>query len=339
MATSTVFVTILLYFINKTIDQNLRLNCFNSFSETLLSVFSVLINHPFLKVPKQATIRLILICWFLCSLNFSSIYSSKIVSFLTDSTYEVKLTTFEDLLNSGLHFGLTRQSGQFFNRELNDYDSLNIFNKSRKCRTIIKCLNRTATSRDCATAISRSYFNFIKHRFRDEEGNYLIIPMKINIVSTSMEFLFKKNFQIKHRINEIMRNICESGLIDYWQRNLNRNTLTDEMKIVKLNSNLTKHLTINLTILKDIFIFLFYGWFLSVVLLIGELIYFWVNCKYFVKIGRDVRASKGRLKKRKNFVGRNIYKRQKFVGMEFNLTKRTLKKGERVNKADLNQFS
>lgn len=308
---STVAVTLSLYFVNKTIEQSLRLNCFNSFSETLLSVFSVLINHPFLKVPQHTTIRFILIIWFLCSLNFSSIYSSKIVSVLTDSTYEQKLTTFEELLNSGLNFGLTRQSGQFFDRELNDFDSLEIFNKSRRCRTVMKCLNRTAIVRDSATAISRSYFNYIKFKFRDEEGNYLIVPMDINIVYTSMEFLFQKNFPIKHRINELMRNICESGLIDYWQRNLNRNILTDE-QITKFNSN-SKMLNLNLTILKDIFKFLYYGWVCSAGLLIVELIFFWINRRFWVKKGWDGRTSKNKLvRQRKSYVGRNVYKRKTF---------------------------
>lgn len=308
---STIAVTLLLYLTNKMIKQNLRLNKFNSFSETLLSVFSVLINQPFFTVrPHSTTIRIILTAWLLCSLNFSSIYSSKIVSYLTDSIYEEKLMSLDDLLNSGLSFGLTRESRQFFDRELTDTDSIRIFNNSIRCFGLYKCLNRTATRRDLATAISRSYFNYIKVNFRDEDGNYLIVPMDINIVYTPIEFLFQKNFAMKHRINGLMRSIFESGLINYWQGKLNRNTFIEENK-KKLTVQNRRNL--NLTVLKDVFKFLKFGWLASLLLLIGEIFVFWIKRKFIFKKDRNlVRTKKLRkIRKRKEFVGRNVYKRQK----------------------------
>lgn len=305
MAISTVAVTLLLYITNKTVEPNLRINTFNNFSTTLLSVFSVLINQPFfLKIKHhKSTIRLIVFVWLTSSVNFSSLYSSKIASLLTTPSYEEKVTTFEDLVNSGLIFGLTKESSQFFDRKLNDQYSIKFFKNLRKCPDIMKCLNRTATKRDSVTAINRSFFHYIKFKFRDEEGNYLIDSMNINIVNTPVEFLFQKNFPIKNRINEIMQKIFESGLITYWQRNLNH------MKMKSLNTGRI----LNLTILRDIFEFLIFGWLASSILLIGEIFVFRIKRRFkFNKDRNLVRTKKLRkLRKRKDFVGRNVYKREK----------------------------
>lgn len=267
----------------------------------------MLINHPFLKVPRQNIIRFILIGWCFGCLNLSSIYSSQIVSFLTESMYEKKITTFDDLLNSGLMFGLTKDSAQFFDRELSDQDTVRIFNNSIMCRSILSCLNRTAMMRDTATAVSRNYFDYTKSKFKDQGGNFLIRSLDINIVYTPVEFLFHKKFPIEHRINGLMQRIVESGLIDFWRRNVNQNSIADETKLKLIVVN--HRISLKFTILQDIFLFLFFGWFLATVFLIGEILVFWMKRKFFVNKNRGM-VRKKKLRKRKMFVGRNVYKRK-----------------------------
>lgn len=134
------------------------------------------------------------------------------------------------------------------------------------CPAVEECLANISWTRNSVLAASRNHFEFVKRRFRDPDGNYQLKALKSNIVTVPIEMLLSRGNPLLNRINQILLQVLESGLISHWQE------IVTSRQASKTGEKVEKILTLDT--LSGGFILWFIGVGLSMVVFLGEMVHF-----------------------------------------------------------------
>lgn len=99
------------------------------------------------------------------------------------------------------------------------------------CQLPILCMVDVGLRRDTAVAMSRVNFNYVKTHVKDENGQYRVKALEENIVTRPIQMLLVKGHPLMSRINQILMELIESGVIEHWRKSLVRPQILEEKKI------------------------------------------------------------------------------------------------------------
>lgn len=156
------------------------------------------------------------------------------------------------------------------------------------CTDVEHCLGQMRWTRDSALAMSRNYFDFIKRNYTDETGRLQLKSLKSNIVTVPIEMLLSKGNPLLARINGILLNIIESGLIRYWTDHTTSRQIANDAKIDHKTEQV-----LTLDNLQGVFLLWSMGITMSNVVFIGELVNFYKFRKRDRVEEEDVKIYKG----------------------------------------------
>lgn len=218
--------------------------------------------------PKSVTLRLLVILWFIFALIVNCSYQSQLISFLTTPRYEHQISNQQELVDSGLQFGFLRPASQYFQNKRDPIHKI-IAKNFVECPITAECVNRTAFQRDFAVFKCERLVTFLMDSYyTDSDGYPLLYKFDSAKVMVFVRYNTNKGYPLKKRFDPLIRELHANGLINKWDQDLlvgNKKTVKNDAKSLQL-----EHFVFP-------FICLFIGYFVGVLVLMIEILYF--RCK------------------------------------------------------------
>lgn len=188
--------------------------------KVLIWLYSVLINMPLQTQPVSGSLRYVILAWILFCFIANVTFQTFLMSALTKPIYEVQMATFEDLVQTGLKYGIIDSHRPFYKKDVKYKD---IVDTALTCDDINECLFNVSMKKDLAIALPRSNLKLANH-FVDRYGRPLIYPFESDIITYPIEMLMTKGFPLLEKINMNILTIKEIGLIEKWRSDYVRNS-------------------------------------------------------------------------------------------------------------------
>ncbi|PSN41928.1 Ionotropic receptor 573 [Blattella germanica] len=183
------------------------------------------------RIPNGQILKAIFICWIIYCLGVTTVYKSSLMSFLTEPHMGPPIRTFEQLLQSGLPLGYTLGLSEYFD-DPRTQDSL------RFCPDIDTCLNYVAFYGNSSLVSDEWYVRYLIPRlYSDRTGKPLLEILGEDVLSYHIVMIFSKGHILLERFNAIICRICESGLLEKWMHDINRNKYIDIDEELETESN------------------------------------------------------------------------------------------------------
>jgi hypothetical protein len=254
---------------NKTHTYQSLSNCFHNAWAVFVGV----------SVPQQPTspgLRVFFFLYVCFCFVISTVFQAFFVSYLVEPTYEKRLETIEDLLNSDVVYGynpiVNYAQGTAAYPELVKF----LEHKTLKedCSDHRKCVERMITKRDIATISSPLLATYVAREMGTVDVGKIICSLDETLISGGAVVLFKKGNPLLDRFNILMSRYLEAGLLEMqWTELQHRASLMGSGRLREAGGDV--FFTFSLSHLMPAFVVLLVGTVLSSVAFIGELI---VNC-------------------------------------------------------------
>ncbi|KAJ4428428.1 hypothetical protein ANN_24465 [Periplaneta americana] len=143
---------------------------FENLSNVFYSTWAVCMSVSVPFMPKNSKLRILFFIYVCYCLAVSNVFQAFFMSYLVEPGYHKGLETFEDILSSGLSFGLFPIFKLFM--QTTSYDDHNRFRSHEvECSALDKCVERVLFQGDITTVASR----FFRLRTPEEEGKSLML--------------------------------------------------------------------------------------------------------------------------------------------------------------------
>jgi hypothetical protein len=226
--------------------------------------------------PTTSTLRVFFFLYVCFCFAISTVFQAFFVSYLVEPTYEKKLETLEELIESDVVFG----SHLFFSFSQNtfSYPELVKFLEHKRlqedCNDPRKCVERMITKRDMAAFISPLFATYVASDLGNSDVGKVICSLEEIGLSAGLIVLFKKGNVLVDRFNILMRSYLEAGLLErIWTELQHRASLRGGGKYTEAAGD--TFFAFSVSHLMPAFVVLIAGTTLSSVVFIAELI---LNC-------------------------------------------------------------
>jgi hypothetical protein len=230
--------------------------------------------------------------WVLYSLAVSTVFQTFMSSFLVDPGLEKQISTPDDILHSGFHYGMPR-TFEFFlhaNPKVKEY-AMN--NQKEPCLNVVDCAKRVAEEGNFVTILATVTAEYLNtYQTLDENGAGLLYMLKDFKLWTNFQaFILPKGSGLLQPFNKLMTAAQESGLVTYFWKDILRISEL-KSKSIRLHTPLDDYSVFTLTYLQSAFFLLFVGHACALCLLVAEL-----SCHWYGQRQHKV-AVKGRRQRR-----------------------------------------
>ncbi|PNF40412.1 hypothetical protein B7P43_G01569 [Cryptotermes secundus] len=219
--------------------------------------------------PQDISTRFVFLTWAVYCLAVNTVYQTFLTSYLVDSGLQSQISSEEELLHSGIEYGVHKSI-------LAHLPHLTSKRYPRRidCTTFEECQNRTAFKGDLAFVFSALNMAYVAaKRYTDGNGKPLICLFDEIIANQIISMPVPKGLPMLDEFNRIIQHTIEAGLLEQWLKNIKYTATLTSARDFRLSTGEYNKLT--LEHLQSPFYFLFLGYALSAITFIGELIFRW----------------------------------------------------------------
>jgi hypothetical protein len=208
-------------------------------------------------------------------------------------TYQKKLETLEELLNSDVVYGY-HPIINFF-QETAEYSEAVAYAEQKAlkedCSDIQECVERMIRKRDIAMIYSPFLASYVAREMGTVDVGKIICSLDETFITGGAVVLFKKGNPLLDRFNSLMRRCLEAGLLEmHWTELQHRASLRGAERLREVGGDV--FFAFSVSHLLPAFVVLLVGTALSSVVFIAELI---VNCLCKRRIKKKLRLRRVRL--------------------------------------------
>jgi hypothetical protein len=212
--------------------------------------------------------------WLVYCLAVSTVFQAFVASFLVDPGLERQVSTVDDILNSGLAYGMYRTFKGFLDALPKDQLE-ELLSRAEDCLDIVDCTEAVAKYGNYATILSgitAEYYN--TYRTVDEKGTPLLYVLENKLWTNFQVFLLPKGSGFLSMFDRPITVAREAGLVKHFWRDM---LTTSKMKTgsVRIHTLLDDYAVFSMTSLQSAFVLLALGHCSALCLFLAELICNW----------------------------------------------------------------
>jgi hypothetical protein len=202
------------------------------------------------------------------SLAVNTVFQAYVTSYIVQPGFQKQIGSVEDLISSGIEYGFYPGLSLFL-PDSSDWRFKEILSHRIPCYDNI-CLRRAIEKKDFATLTDSIYAEYLKTYVSYNKP--VLCSFKQECMTKVMAMFLEKGSFLKENIDRLIDIALEAGLYDFWWNNI-LNTLRIKAAVdirIKLVEDYTVLL---LTHFQSAFILLLFGYCLSFITFLGELLY------------------------------------------------------------------
>jgi hypothetical protein len=246
---------------------------YQSLSNCFHNVWAIFMAVSVPRQPITSSLRVFFFLYVCFCFAISTVFQTFFVSYLVEPTYEKKLDTLDELLDSDVVYGyhpiVNLLQGTAAYPEIVTF--LEQKTLQEDCSDTRKCVERMITKRDVATVFPPSFATYGAKEMGTVDVGKIIGSFDESIMSV---VLFKKGNPLLDRFSILMRRCLEAGLLErLWTELQHQASLMGGRRITEADGDVFRAFSVSQ--LMPAFVVLLIGTVLSSVAFIGELI---VDC-------------------------------------------------------------
>jgi hypothetical protein len=258
-----------------------------SLSHCFYNAWAVFVGVSVSQQPRSSNLRVFFFLYVCFCFAISTVFQAFFVSYLVEPTYEKKLETLDELLDSYVVYGYH----PFFNFIQDTLSSpeivrfLELKKLKEDCSDLRKCVERILTKRDISSVIAPFFATYVAREMGTVGVGKVICSLDETLVSGGLTVLFKKGNPLLDTFNILMRRYLEAGLLEsHWTELQHRAALRGGGEYGEAAGDM--FFAFSLSHLMPAFVVLLVGTVLSLVVFTAELI---VSCLFKRRIKKDSR--------------------------------------------------
>ncbi|KAJ9578745.1 hypothetical protein L9F63_005034 [Diploptera punctata] len=260
-----IFVSVLFWILSHYPTRRNDYTGFNLLSQCFSAAWAVLLGVSVPQMPLSLGTRNLFIIYVWYCFAISTVFQAYFTTYLVEPGYEARLETLDDVKRAGLTFG--------FYDILRDVegiaalDELNTF-ESKTCLDFVECVRNVMFKKDSFTAAFRYLPFYVASMSGVYDHSKVVCFLDKAILTLPVGMVFPIGSPLLNIYNVHVRRCLEGGLLQVYMSQLEH--------VVNLKSNKTvednEFVVFSLTHLSPVFMLLFIGCILSVILFVCELI-------------------------------------------------------------------
>jgi hypothetical protein len=232
----------------------------------LSQVWAIMLGVSVPEMPRASNLRLLFLIWVIYCLHINAIYLSFLTSFLINPGFEHQVRTVEELVQSKLDYGYHSGFDKYFN-DSTDKILVKILSRRKHCdRDGDDCLKRMAERGDFAMLVSKMLVQY-KNAFKyvDQSGNTLFNHFHDAFLGYDFVMYLAKGSHLLERVDSIIQRMVQAGLLKKWWEKMKTTLRLKQAFRTEQEST-----TLAFSHLQSVFVFLFFGLVISVIVFICE---------------------------------------------------------------------
>ena len=245
---------------------------YSSFQKCLLNFWAIILeesasNNP----PHVAVIRGIFLVWVLYCYAINTVYQTFLTTFLINPGLQPQITTEDELLHSGMKFGLEDGIISLLNMDIESR-----YRHYVTCNNIPGCLHRTATRGDLAVLYSKYIMQYmITVKYLNADAEPIVCNLQEDIANILVPLCLTKGFALRRHYDNMLIHLKEGGIVDFWWNEILYLALLEVARDFNLPAG--EYIALSLEHLQSAFYFLIIGLVSSLIVFLMEL--FWKDRK------------------------------------------------------------
>lgn len=190
---------------------------YTSLVECLLNFWAVILEESAPNVPSQVfSIRFVFLMWVLYCWAVNNVYQTFLTSYLIDSGVQSQISSEEELLSSGMTYGVHKVLFVPYPHLASERYSRRI-----ECVTLEYCQDRAAFKGDLAFVFSSLNMAYvIAKRYTDGSRKPLICAFDEVISNQIITIPVLKGLPMVDEFNDVIQGAMEAGLLEQWLKNI-----------------------------------------------------------------------------------------------------------------------
>jgi hypothetical protein len=238
---------------------------YTSLVKCLLNFWAIILeesasNNP----PHVVVIRAVFLGWVLYCWAVNTVYQTYLTSFLIDPGLQHQLSSEEEILNSGIAYGIPTTMVSILPGLSDDR-----YRHKLRCDDVEVCQRRLATERDLAlffTKYNNEYMAALK--YMDSDGRPLVCQFEGSYYRQYVVIPVPKGNPMLAAYNTVIRRVHQAGLIEKWWKSLKYAATLTSAK--DFNLPVGEYIKLTLEHLQSAFYFLFLGYALAILCFLSE---------------------------------------------------------------------
>jgi hypothetical protein len=250
-----------------------ELQDYRDISRCVYVVWAVSMGFPVPQMPRSARLRLILSVFFCYCFVMVVVFQGHFISFLVSPGYHNRISNFEELLESGFPYGKD-ENLDFFMR-LAKYYEQERFESYLDCSARHKCLERLFIDGDITMLSPIVDVMYVLSQVGLAQNGKPICTLDDNVFPLDISLYLTKGHPLLDLFNMIIRRCTETGLVaKYWTDLIFYNHLqhVGKSKAPSCEVCTGMYFVFSLSHLKAAFVLLVFGYILSAIVFLAELI-------------------------------------------------------------------
>ena len=225
-------------------------------------------------MPRAASLRSLFLAWVCFSLAFSTVFQVFLTTFLIDSGYKTPIQNMDELFASGIKFAYL-PSYSFILEQGDEKEASKVKRSSVNFSSFDICLDWAKYHKNVSILLLDKFAedNYARGNFVGENSEPLVCSLEDGVVySFGQAMVMFHGDPLLKRINEIIDQVVEAGLYNYWiSLNMHgRKILSRKIAIVHPFGG---YYSFNLYHMQPAFYLLLMGWCISVLCFMVEFLY------------------------------------------------------------------
>ncbi|KAJ9578441.1 hypothetical protein L9F63_005361, partial [Diploptera punctata] len=269
---SFIAVVVIMYFVvrvnNQISAESAANKAYADFAKCCLNFWAIILeesssNNP----PKVFVIRTMFITWVIYCWAINTVYQTYLTSFLVDPGLQHQLSSEEEMLTSGINYGIPSTMLALF-PELNSKQ----YHKHIICDDFTECQDRVGLKGNLVLFFSRINMDYVSaSRYMDGNGKSSVCIFDEVYSKQLVSMPVQKGSFLLERMNQVSMHAMEGGFLDHWWNEIKyMSTLTSANKF---NTPSGEYIKLTLNHLQSAFYFLFIGCALSLITFIFEIMF------------------------------------------------------------------
>ena len=248
-------------------------NLYNS----LYNIWSVLLGVSVFKMPKSNIVRIIFLLWVLHCFSINTVFEAFFTTYLVQPGSDLKLSTVNDLIKSGIPFGYPDGLMGSFDISVQESDILMLEKRANKSIQALNSLDHAIKHGNFATISPSFYVEYYKAHLTGNDRHLPVCKLDDDIVRYSVVSYLRKGNPILRRVNEVTRRLLEGGIVVKMmeefmnQERLQPKNFTTDISDIYYDRD---YFVFTLSHLQSVFKLLAIGCALGMIVLLFEIAYF-----------------------------------------------------------------
>jgi hypothetical protein len=241
---------------------------YRTISDCFYNVWAVFLGMSVSKKPltNHLKVYFIMLVWYCLAVN--TVFQAYVTSYIVQPEYHKQIASVEDILSSGIEYGFYPGLGMFL-PDSSDWRFKEILSHRIPCYGDT-CIRRAIEKNDFATVAGSLRVEYMKTYISNNIS--VVCSFKQECMTKMMAMFLQKGSLLTDNVKHLVGTAVVAGLYDFWRKNI-LDTLRIRAKVVVRMKLMDDYRVLLLTHLKSSFYLLQFGYGLSFITFLGELLY------------------------------------------------------------------